>query len=105
MITNRASLALAVATTLLLGACNPATIYTDAEAPRNVTLDTSTTRVDLHFAPGSAQLTPAETAQLRRLAASAAIGAPDRVTIGAAARPSVAARRTPSDAAALPATH
>src|SRR6202043_1947127 len=75
---NRTPLAFGLATTLLLGACSPASIYTEAEAPRNVTLDTTTTRVDLRFAPGSAQLSPAEIAQLRQLAASGSIAADDR---------------------------
>jgi len=98
---NRTPLAFGLATTLLLGACNPATIYTDAEAPRNLTLDTSTTRVDLHFAPGSAQLTPAEAARLRRLAASGSIGEADRVTVGAAGPPYVAEQRVASVSAVL----
>jgi pilus assembly protein CpaD len=98
---NRTPLALGLATTLLLGACNPATIYTDAEAPRNLTLDTSTTRVDLRFAPGSAQLTPAEVAQLRHLAASGAIAADDRVTVASAGTPYVAEQRVASVSAVL----
>jgi len=101
MKTNRTPLALGLATTLLLGACNPATVYTDAEAPRNLTLDTSTTRVDLHFAPGSAQLSPAEAGQLRRLAANGAIGAGDRVTVASAGTPYVAEQRVASVSAVL----
>lgn len=90
---NRTPLAFGLATTLLLGACNPATIYTDAEAPRNLTLDTSTTRVDLHFAPGSAQLSSADVATLRRLASAGSISATDRVTIASAGQPAVVERR------------
>ena len=61
---------------LLLGACSPATIYTDAEAPQELTLDTSTTRVDLRFAPGSASYRSADVAPLRRLASTGSIAPP-----------------------------
>ena len=101
MTVNRTPLALSLATTLLLGACAPVTTYTDAEAPRNLTLDTSTTRVDLRFAPGSAQLTPSEVAQLRRLAATGAIGVADRVTVAASGGPYVAQQRIGSVSAVL----
>jgi pilus assembly protein CpaD len=93
--------ALGLATTLLLGACAPVTTYSVAEAPKNLTLDTSTTRVDLHFGPGSAQLSPAEAARLRHLAATGAIGATDRVTVGAAGTPSLAEQRVGSVSAVL----
>jgi pilus assembly protein CpaD len=96
MTINRTPLALGLATTLLLGACAPVTSYTAAEAPRNLTLDTSTTRVDLRFAPGSAQLAPAEVAQLRRLAATGAIGSADRVTVAAEGPPYLAEQRVAS---------
>jgi pilus assembly protein CpaD len=101
MTINRTPLALGLATTLLLGACAPVTSYTAAEAPRNLTLDTSTTRVDLRFAPGSAQLAPAEAAQLRRLAASGAIGSADRVTVASAGPPYLAEQRVASVSAVL----
>ena len=93
MTINRTPLALGLATTLLLGACAPITSYTNAEASRNVTLDTSTTRVDLHFAPGSAQLSPGDAARLRGLAATGAIGAADHVTVAAAGTPYLAEQR------------
>ncbi|HEV2185594.1 MAG TPA: hypothetical protein VGR70_00195 [Stellaceae bacterium] len=81
MTINRTPLAVGLAATLLLGACAPVTSYTDAVAPRNLTTDSATTRVDLHFAPGSAQLSSADAAKLRHLAAAGSIGAADRVTV------------------------
>jgi type IV pilus biogenesis protein CpaD/CtpE len=93
MTINRTPLALGLAATLLLGACAPVTSYTDAEAPRNLTTDSSTTRVDLHFAPGSAQLSPADAAKLRHLAAAGSIGAADRVTVASSGPPYLSSSR------------
>src|ERR1700688_2137260 len=93
--------ALGLASTLLLGACAPVTTYSAAEAPRNLTVDTSATRVDLHFAPGSAQLSSAEAAQLNRLGVSGSIGAADRVTVAAAGSPYLAEQRVGSVSAVL----
>jgi|SRR5579859_653477 pilus assembly protein CpaD len=101
MTINRTPLALGLAATLLLGACAPVTSYTDAEAPRNLTTDSSTTRVDLHFAPGSAQLSPADAAKLRHLAAAGSIGAADRVTVASSGPPYVVQQRASSVSAAL----
>ena len=100
MTNNRTSLALGVVATLLLGACSPAS-YTDAEAPRNLVVDSSTTRVDVHFAPGSAVLTPAGTAALRRLAATGAIGSADRVMVAAAGHHLLADQRIGAVSAVL----
>jgi len=101
MTNTRIPLAWGLATTLLLGACAPVTTYSAAEAPKNLTLDSSTVRVDLRFAPGSSQLSAAETAQLRHLAVSGSIGNADRVTVGAAGNPALARQRVASVAAVL----
>ena len=98
----RTPLALTLATALLLGACDgQVTSYTESEAPKNLALDTSTTHVDVRFAPGSAKLTSADTAQLNRLAATGAIGPADRVTVAATGGPSLAEQRVASVAALL----
>jgi pilus assembly protein CpaD len=88
---NRAIWVLAL--TLLVGACAPVTTYTDAEAPKNLKLDTATTRLDLRFAPGSAALAGADAAHLRQLAANGSISPSDRVTIAAAGPPALAEQR------------
>jgi pilus assembly protein CpaD len=88
---NRSLLILAL--TLFVGACAPATSYTDAEAPKRLKLDSATTQLDLHFAPGSASLSPADAAHLRELAATGRIGADDRVIIAAAGAPHLAEER------------
>ena len=93
MNSNRTSLTLALASTLLLGACAPGTEYTAAEAPKQLTLDSSTVRVDLGFGPGTAHLRPADTARLRQLAAAGGISADDRIFIAAAGPPGLAAQR------------
>jgi pilus assembly protein CpaD len=91
MNTNRSLLVLTLA--LLVGACAPVTSYTDAEAPKRLKLDSTTTQVDLRFVPGTANLSPADAAQLRRLAASGGINPADRVTIQAAGGPDLAKQR------------
>lgn len=101
MTINRTPLALGLATALLLGACAPVTSYTDAEAPRNLTTDSATTRVDLHFAPGSAQLSPADAAKLRHLAAAGSIGVADRVTVASSGPPYVVQQRVSSVSATM----
>lgn len=83
----------ALTSALLLGACNPVVDYSAAEAPKKLALDSSTTRVDLRFGPGTAHLSPADAARLRQLAATGTIGAADRVLVAAAGPPDLAARR------------
>jgi len=98
----RTPLALTLATALLLGACDgQVTSYTESEAPKNLALDTSTTHVDVRFAPGSAKLTSSDIAQLNHLAATGAIGPADRVTVAATGGPSLAEQRIGSVAAVL----
>jgi pilus assembly protein CpaD len=82
-----------LALTLFVGACAPATSYTDAEAPKRLKLDSATTQLNLHFAPGSASLSPADAARLREMAATGRIAASDRVTIAAAGAPLLAEER------------
>jgi pilus assembly protein CpaD len=95
------SLALAAALSIVAGACAPVTTYTDAEAPKQLKLDSSTTQVDLRFAPGSAVLASADAAHLRRLAASGGIGPTDRVIVAAAGTPGLAQQRIASVSALL----
>ena len=91
MHTNRLLLILTLV--LLVGACAPVTSYTDAEAPKRLKLDSATTQVDLHFAPGTANLSPADAARLRYMAATGRIAASDRVVVAAAGAPHLAEER------------
>ena len=88
---NRTLLALALA--LSVAACAPVTTYTDAEAPKRLKLDSATTQVDLHFAPGSASLSAADAAHLRQMAATGRIDPSDRVTVALAGPPRLAEAR------------
>src|SRR5579862_8200455 len=101
MTTNRTPLALALAAALLLGACAPVTSYSDAEAPKRLTVDSSITRIDLRFPPGSAYLSAVDAAQLRRLAATGAIGRADRIVVAATGAPALADHRVGAVAAVL----
>jgi pilus assembly protein CpaD len=91
MQTNRSLLILAL--TLFIGACAPATSYTDAEASKRLKLDSATTQLNLHFAPGTANLSAADAAHLREMTATGRISASDRVTIAAAGAPRLAEER------------
>ena len=86
---------------LLVGACAPVTTYTDAEAPKRLKLDSATTQIDLHFAPGTASLSSADAARLRRLAAAGGVGSSDRVVVTAAGAPRLAAQRVGTVSALL----
>jgi len=101
MTTNRITLALAVATVALLGACAPVTSYSEAEAPKNLALDTSTVRFDVAFPAGSAYVGPSQAAKLHRLATTGSIGAADRITVVASGSPALAQQRIASVAAVL----
>jgi pilus assembly protein CpaD len=96
---NRSILALAL--TIFVGACAPVTTYTDAEAPKRLKLDSATTQLNLHFAPGSAALSAGETARLRQLAATGRVDPSDRVTIAVNGAPQLAQARAGAVAAAL----
>lgn len=91
MNTNRSLMALGLA--MLVGACAPVTSYTDAEAPKRLKLDTSTTQLDLHFVPGAAQLAAVDAARLQRAAATGEIGPSDRVVVATAGPPRLAEAR------------
>ena len=87
---------------LALAACGPgAAEYTESEAPKQLTLDNATTRVDVRFAPGSSRLAAGDAARLRRLAASGSISPADRVRVSAAGGPALAAARVNTIAAEL----
>jgi pilus assembly protein CpaD len=87
---------LAAGLTLLVGACAPVTSYTDAEAPKRLKLDTSTTQLDLHFVPGSPVLASADAARLQRTAAAGGMAPSDRVTVATAGTPNLAKERLAS---------
>jgi pilus assembly protein CpaD len=99
--TTSTALTLVLASTLMLGACGQVTGYSAVEAPKQLTLDSSTTRVDLGFAPGTAYLSTVAAARLRQLAASGSIGRSDRVFVAAAGPPDLAAQRVGAVAAEL----
>lgn len=99
MNTNRVLLALGLAA--LVGACAPVTSYTDAEAPKRLKLETSTTQLELRFAPGSAALTAADAARLDRAASAGEIAPGDRVTVAATGSPTLAHQREAAVSARL----
>jgi pilus assembly protein CpaD len=88
---NRSLLALGLV--LLVGACAPVTSYTDAEAPKRLKLDTSTTQLDLRFVPGAAALASVDAARLRQAAATGEIAPTDRVVVATAGPPRLAEER------------
>jgi pilus assembly protein CpaD len=96
---NRSLIILALA--LLVGACAPVTTYTEAEAPKRLKLDSATTQVELHFAPGTASLSPADAAHLAHLAVTGGIAPSDRVTVAAAGSPHLALERVGAVSALL----
>ena len=98
---NNSRSILALALTVLVSACAPVTTYTDAEAPKRLKLDSATTQLNLHFAPGSAALSAGETARLRQLASTGRIDPSDRVTIAVNGPPPLAQARAGAVSAAL----
>jgi len=101
MKTNRAPLIVALASTLLLGACAPVTEYSASEASKDIGLDSSTTQIDLRFSPSTAHLSPGDAARLREMAAGGAIGPSDRVFVAASGAQSLAGQRIGTVAAQL----
>lgn len=89
----------ALSLTSALAGC--VTDYTKSEAPNNLRVDGAGTRIDISFAPGSARLTPGETARLDRLVATGTIRPADRVTIAAAGPSNLAAQRSATLRSAL----
>ncbi len=90
-----------LAAALLLGTTACASQYTETEAPKSLTLDNVSRRIDVRFAPGSSHLLAADAARLRGLAASGAIDASDPVTVAAAGGPGLAEARFETIAAVL----
>lgn len=101
MKTNRAPAILALASALLLGACAPVTEYSAAEAPKDLVLDSSTTRLDLRFSAGTARLSPGDAFRLRDMAARGGIAPADRVYVAASGPPRLAEQRVGAVAAQL----
>ena len=85
---------MAAVLTLGLAAC--ASEYTESEAPKNLTIDNATARVDVRFAPGSTQLAAADVGRLRGLAASGS---------GASRAASAAAWARPRSSSGMPGVH
>jgi pilus assembly protein CpaD len=87
---------------LSLAACSPgATDYTESEAPKDLVLDNASSRVDVHFAPGSSHLYGRDAARLRRMAATGGIVPSDRITVATNGGPGLAAARFRTIAALL----
>jgi len=82
-----------IALTLLLGLAACVTDYSKSEAPNNLRVDGSESRIDLAFAPGSARLSSVEAARLDRLVATGVIRPGDRVNITTGGPPGLAERR------------
>jgi pilus assembly protein CpaD len=81
----------AVALVLGLAAC--VTEYSDVEAPKHLTLDNASARIDVRFAPGSSRLLAGDAARLHALAAGGRIAPSDRVAVSAAGGPALAGAR------------
>jgi len=96
---NRVLVALAL--TIAVGACAPVTSYSDAEAPKRVQLDTSTTQFDLRFASGSATLAATDAVRLRQMAVADRIKPSDRIVVAAGGPPRLAAQRVATVSALL----
>ena len=85
---------IAALTMAMLAACQPAPAeWTENEAPKQIGLDTASSRIDLRFASGSDHLLPADAKRLRDLAASGAIGPSDRVIVSGGGTPRLAEAR------------
>jgi pilus assembly protein CpaD len=87
--------------TLSLGLSACVTDYSKSEAPNNLRVDGSESRIDLAFAPGSARLSAREAARLDSLVATGVIRPADRVTITTSGPPRLAERRAAVLASAL----
>lgn len=87
--------------TLSLGLSACVTDYSKSEAPNNLRVDGSESRIDLAFASGSARLSAREAARLDGLVATGVIRPADRVTITISGPPGLAERRAAVLASAL----
>src|SRR5713226_6286559 len=94
---------LAIAAVILaLASCRPGVAeYSEVEAPKQLTLDNASIRVDVRFAPGSSRLLAGDAARLHALAASGKIAPSDRVTVSVGGGPALAAARFDAIAAEL----
>jgi pilus assembly protein CpaD len=87
---------------LALAACAPgAAEYTVSESPNDLVLNNASSRIDVRFAPGSAQLAPRDAARLRAIAASGGLAPSDRVTVASSGSPALAQARFNAVAALL----
>jgi pilus biogenesis lipoprotein CpaD len=86
---------------LVLGLPACVTEYSDVEAPKHLTLDNASSRLDVRFAPGSSQLLAGEAARLHAAAAVGKIAPSDRVSVSAAGGDALARARFASVAAEL----
>lgn len=82
-----------IALSVSLGLAGCVTDYSKSEAPNNLGVTGSESRIDLAFAPGSARLASGEPARLDRLVAAGVIRPDDRVTVAASGSPGLAERR------------
>jgi pilus assembly protein CpaD len=79
---------LAIPVMLALAACRPgAAEYTEAEAPKQLRVDSAASQFSLAFAGGSDQLAAGESERLHQLALSGRIAPGDRVTIAPSGGP------------------
>ena len=92
---------LALAAIVALTGCQPASEYTESEAPNQLKLDQATFRVDLRFAPGSDRLVAADVARLRAMAATGKLAPADQVLVSAGGGPALAAARVTAVSEAL----
>src|SRR5580700_442887 len=79
---------------LALAACQPlAAEYTEAEVPKQITLDNASGAVAVGFVRGSSRLLPADAARLRSLAANGGLASSDRISVALGGTPALAAER------------
>jgi type IV pilus biogenesis protein CpaD/CtpE len=79
---------------LALAACQPlAAEYTEAEVPKQITLDSASGAVAVGFVRGSSRLLLADAARLRSLAASGGLASSDRISVALRGTPALAAER------------
>src|SRR5437764_11933817 len=87
---------------LALAACRPAaTEWTESEASKWIRLDNASVAINVRFAPGSAQLLPADAARRRAMTATGAIQPSDRVAVAVGGGPALEEARRDAISAAL----
>jgi pilus assembly protein CpaD len=93
---------LAIPVMLALAACRPgAAEYTEAEAPKLLTIDSAASQLNLAFAAGSDRLTPGASARLQQMALTGRISPSDRVTIAPSGGPILQQQRVEAISAEL----